>query len=170
MQCQKAISAPWYTRHLLLFNWRPVSSCHSAAKRPYLFTCKSSIYFLSADVTASLWLALTKCWLNVVPSSMTLFQHWPNIVSGYWVAGVAGVPCKNETFSIGWTFILLRPIYWYANAGLMSALCCKRWATVRLTLCQWLEFADQLWPQPSRHKALTQCCSNAGQSSTSAQH
>ena len=75
VQCQKAISAPWYTRHLLLFNWRPVSSCHSAAKRPYLFTCKSSIYFLSADVTASFWLALTQCWLNVVSSSMTLFQH-----------------------------------------------------------------------------------------------
>ena len=54
------------------------------------------IYFLSADVTASFWLALTQCWLNVVPSSMTLFQHWTNIVSGYWVAGV---PCKNETFS-----------------------------------------------------------------------
>ena len=31
VQCQKAISAPWYTRHLLLFNWCPVSSCHSAA-------------------------------------------------------------------------------------------------------------------------------------------
>ena len=75
VQCQKAISAPWYTRHLLLFIWRPVSSCHSAAKRPYLFTCKSSIYFLSADVTASFWLALTQCWLYVVPSSMTLFQH-----------------------------------------------------------------------------------------------
>ena len=65
-------------------------------KRPYLFTCKSSIYFLSADITASFWLALTQFWLNVVPSSMTLFQHWTNNVSGYWVAGV---PCKNETFS-----------------------------------------------------------------------
>ena len=93
---RRPISAPWYTRHLLLFNWRLVSSCHSAAKRPYLPTCKSSIYFLSADVTASFWLALTQCWLNVVPSSMTLFQQWTNIVSGY---RVAGVPCKNETFS-----------------------------------------------------------------------
>ena len=66
---------------------------------------------------------------------------------------------------------LLRPIYCYDNAGLMFAQCCKRWATIRLTLCQWLEFADQLWPQPSRHEALTQCCYNAGPpSSTSAQH
>ena len=81
MQCRKAISAPWYTRHLLLFNLRPVSSCHSAAKMPYLFTCKSSIYFLSADVTASFWLALTQCWLNVVPSSMTLFQHCVRVLS-----------------------------------------------------------------------------------------
>ena len=70
--------------------------CHSAAKRPYLLTCKSIINFLSADVTASFWLALTQCWLNVVPSSMTLFQHWTNIVPGY---RVAGVPCKNKTFS-----------------------------------------------------------------------
>ena len=28
-------------------------SCHGAAKRPYLLTCKASIYFLYADVTAS---------------------------------------------------------------------------------------------------------------------
>ena len=96
MQCQKAISARWYTRHLLLFNWRDVSSCHSAAKRTYLLTCKSSIYLLSADVNASFWLALTQSWLNGVPSSITLFQHWTNIVSGY---RVAGIPCKNETFS-----------------------------------------------------------------------
>ena len=81
VQCQKAISAPWYIRHLLLFNRRPVSSCHSAAKRPYLFTCKSSIYFLSADVTASFWLALTQCRLNVVPSSMTLYQHCVRVLS-----------------------------------------------------------------------------------------
>ena len=66
------------------------------AKRPYLLTCKSSIYFLFADVTSSFWLALTQCWLNVVPSSMTLFQHWTTIVSGY---RAASVPCKNETFS-----------------------------------------------------------------------
>ena len=116
VQCQKAISAPWYTRHLLLFNWRPVSSCYSVAKRPYLFTCKSSIYFLSADVTASFWLALTQCWLNVVPSSMTLFQHWTNIVSGYWVAGV---PCKNETL---------------ANAVLQMSHGRRRWASSKLAL------------------------------------
>ena len=83
-------------------------------------------------------------------------------------------PCLSVSLDFsqqaGWTFILLRHIYWYANAGLMPAQCCKRWATIRLTLCQWLEFADQLWPQPSRHEALTQCCSNAGPpSSTSAQ-
>ena len=168
MQCQKAISAPWYTRHLLLFNWRDVSSCHSAAKRTYLLTCKSSIYFLSADVTASFWLALTQWWLNGVPSSMTLSQHWTNIVSGY---RVAGVPCKNETFSQCCFAAEPWSIYWFADAGLMSAQWCKRWATIRLTLCQWLAFADQLWPQPSKHEALTQCCSNAGPtSSTPAQH
>ena len=85
VQCQKAISAPWYTRHLLLLNWRSVSSCHSAAKRLYLFTCKSSIYFLSADVTASFWLALTQCWLNVVAiihdTLPTLNQHCVRVLS-----------------------------------------------------------------------------------------
>ena len=170
MQCQKAISAPWYTRHLLLFNWRPVSSCHSAAKRPYLFTCKSSIYFFSADVTASFWLALTQCWLNVVPSSMTLFQHWTSIVSGYWVAVFPAKmrPSANAVLqlchgrrrwassklALGERFILLRPIYWFANAGLMSAQCCKRWATIRLTLCHWLDFADQLWLQPQQTRGI----------------
>ena len=90
------------------------SSCHGAIKKLYLLTCKSSIYFLYADVTASFLLvaacsidsictlveqadtwfcrewaeafyvmlvlcgqhnALTQCWLNVVPSFITLFQH-----------------------------------------------------------------------------------------------
>ena len=60
-------------------------------------------------------------------------------------------------------------------------LLCQCWANAgpvlwtvghyQANMCQWLEFADQLWPQPSRHKALTQCCSNAGPpSSTLAQH
>ena len=30
----------------------------------------------------------------------------------------------------------------------MLAQCCKRRATIRLTLCQRLEFADWLWPNP----------------------
>ena len=30
---------------------------------------------------------MIQCWLNVVPSFMTLFQHWTNIVSVYRVAG-----------------------------------------------------------------------------------
>ena len=45
------------------------------------------------------------------------------------------------------------PIYWWTNAGILLAQCCKRRATNRLTLCQRLEFADWLWPNPvnSRH-------------------
>ena len=46
----------------------------------------------SADVTASFWLALNQCWFNVVPPSMTLFQHWTSIERTW-------CPCKKETFS-----------------------------------------------------------------------
>ena len=56
------------------------------------------------------------CWLNVVPSFMTLFQHWTNIMSVYLVA------CDSTK---------TRRL---ANVVLLLSHCRRQWASNKLAL------------------------------------
>ena len=55
-------------------------------------------------------------WLNVVPSFMTLFRHWTNIVSVYRAAGDS-----TKTRRL-------------ANAVLLLSHCRRQWASIKLAL------------------------------------
>ena len=127
MQCQKALSVPWFTRHLLLFNWRTVSFCHSAVKRLYLLTCKSSIYILSADVTASSWLALTQCWLKIVHQLCHFSNIEPTLYQGI---ELPVFPAK------------MRPL---ANAVLQLSHGRRRWASLKLALDERLSVKSYIY-------------------------
>ena len=70
-----------------------------------------------------------------------MIQYWLNVVPSFMTLATLDQHCVSVSFC--W-FIALRPVYSWTDAGIMLTQCYKRRATISLTLCQRLEFANWL--------------------------